>query len=105
LVTRRHLRIRFGNTAHPAVEALTVDISLLLTQHRGSGSDIRIRGMPARFPTLPPAVADWQLSERLFHSPAGRQLWITLYSISPHGVTIRECMMARPATKADEINR
>src|SRR5664280_671242 len=25
--------------------------------------------MPARSPTLPPAVADWQLSERLFHRP------------------------------------
>ena len=42
-----------------------------------SGSDIRIRGMPARSPTLPPDVAECQLSERLFHSPEGRRLWKT----------------------------
>ncbi len=33
----RSCSFRFGNQAHPAVEALTVGISLLLAQHRGQG--------------------------------------------------------------------
>ena len=49
---------------HPAVEALTVDIWMLPKQHRLPGSDIRIRGMPARSLTLPFAVTKWQSGER-----------------------------------------
>jgi len=37
-MTRRHLSVRFGNKAHPAVEALAVDLSTLRQWRRGQGA-------------------------------------------------------------------
>jgi hypothetical protein len=85
---RRHLRVRFGTKAHPAAEALTGDFR----PTSKSGSGIRIRRMPARSSTFPLTVVKWQLSEHLFHSPAGRRLWITPKIFSPYGATIRSVL-------------
>src|SRR5437879_3137892 len=46
--------------------------------------------MPARSPTLPLTVVEWQLSERLFHRPPVLTAVDNPYSNSPYGVTISE---------------
>jgi hypothetical protein len=75
---------------HPAVEALTVDIWMLPKQHRLPGSDIRIRGMPARSLTLPFAFADGNSSDH-FSTPARAATTVEISTLkTPFGVTIRK---------------
>src|SRR6516225_149541 len=90
MVPRRHLRIRSGNKAHPAVEALTVGIAIaaataFAARERYSyprdarslyylAISRRWRQTRERFPT----VGSW------------RRLWKTQSLKTPNGPTIRE---------------
>jgi len=67
------LSVRFGNKAHPAVEALTVDISLPLAQQRGQGAVFVSAGcllalLPCHWPS-PIAI------EQAFSTGRRRRLW------------------------------
>src|SRR5215472_18063085 len=88
LNTRRHLRIRSGNKAHPSVEDLALVVLMLVEVAPSSRSHIRTEGLPARSIRChePSQMAT---ERRDFHSrAAATTVEISTLKI-PFGITIR----------------
>ena len=98
LFTGRHLSIRLGNKAHPAVETLTVDIGRYVNSVCQGGVFVSSGCLLALLPCHRPSPI---AIERAFSTGCRlRRLWKTLPKKSPYGVTIREDLWP----KTDLIN-